>query len=533
VISLAALKIRHRLMAFPLLAVGTLVATVSVAFWAQRDNARQLTQIRTQYVPQVVLGQRLLAQLDRLQQAYANSASAQDRELLGEADAILAGMKGLLDGREGAPLGEARRKQLEEALDGYGAAAHSLAEGLLSGGDAVPRIAQMQARLTALRGLLKDGLATDELQMAAAFDVAARELARSNWILVGILLLSALLSALVGFWVMVAVSRPLERLTSAARRIAHEQDLTQRVEVRSADELGELGGAFDAMVEHLREIMAALKQSVASLDAAAGDMKSLAAADTEAWHRHAQHLGDLTRQTTLLAQSSTVAADRAHSVLQATERAESLGGEGRQAVEATHGGLEAIRADVGGLVTQIGQMVQHASLAGSVLGEVQELAKQSNVVALNASIEAARGGEAGIAFAVVAREMRRLADESSKSTQRIGRTLRELVGAARALQEISRASDERIRQSDERVRSSGQSLQQLAGLYAESGAAAREIVGAVSEQDTGIAKVSDGLRALDASMAQSVESVRKLEDSSQTLSQASASLSQLLEQFRL
>ena len=532
--NMLALKIRHKLLVFPLLSLLTLAAVVPVARWAQADNARRLKQIRSQYVPVAALGQRLLAQLDRLQQAYANATAAQDKELLDDADAIREKMKSQLNSKDAQGLGEARRKQLLLALDGYGAAARALAEAILAGGaDPSARIGEMQARLATLKTTLEAGQAADELQMDAAFAAADSELTRKYAILIGIVLLSFLGAALVGGWIMVGITRPFQQLTSAARRIAHEQDLTQNVGLKTGDELGELAGAFDAMVVRLREIIGALRDSVSSLDTAAVEMRSLASADTEAWHRHAQQLGDLTRQTALVAESSTVAADRAQSVLKATERAESLGNTGRKAVDDTRLGLEAIRADVAGLVNQIEQVVSRASIAGGVLGEVQELAKQSNVVALNASIEAARGGGAGAAFAVVAREMRRLADESSKSTERIGGMLRELVGAARRLHELSRESDARIKASDERVRASAASLNELAGLYAESGAAAREIGGAVNVQDIGIAKVSQGLRSLDESMAQSVESVRRLEVSSQTLTSASQSLRQLFEEFRL
>jgi methyl-accepting chemotaxis protein len=302
--------------------------------------------------------------------------------------------------------------------------------------------------------------------------------------------------------------------------------------MKGEDELAELAGAFDAMVMRLREILGALKGSASSLDGAAVEMRSLAASGTDSWHQHAVQLGELSRQTTLLAEASKVAADRASSVLKATERAESLGDQGKRAVDATRSGLETISADVALLVTQIEQMVAHAAVVGSVIGEVQEIAKQSNIVALNASIEASRAGEEGDAFAVVAKEMRRLADASSKSTQRVGHTLLEILGAARSLHELSKESDQRIHASDERVRASGASLQELAGLYADSGSAARAIVGAVDQQDAGIARVSEGLRQLDASMAQSVDSVKRLEGSSATLSAASQQLARLLAQFR-
>jgi methyl-accepting chemotaxis protein len=500
---------------------------------AQSTNQRDLEEIGARYVPAVVLGHRLLAQLESLTAAYKAAANSREPLFLDDADTSHARVKALLADHEYSSIGEKRRSELERSFAAFAAAGRAYAEAAIAGSEWKPKASEMVARQQELQRVLESSVQEDRSRLAAAFTDALGHLRRSNVVLFAVLLVSALSTLLLGLRLRHSITQPLQRLTDAAHRIADQQDLTATVEVGGGDELGDLAKNFGAMVSRLREVIGALRHSVASLDTAAAQMRGQATADTESWHRHASQVGELTRRTSLLAEAARVASDRGKSVLDAALRAESLGSQGKQAVDETRAGLEAIRTDVGGLVRQIDEVVTQTAVVGTVIGEVQEIAKQSNVVALNASIEAARAGEAGVAFAVVAREMRRLADESSRSTERIGRMLRDILAAARSLQDLSRESDQRIHASDDRVRASGASLTDLALLYAESGTAARAIVGAVSQQDTDISGVSDGLRGLDASMARSVESVNRLEASSTSLSAASQELAALLSRFKL
>ncbi|HEY3451821.1 MAG TPA: methyl-accepting chemotaxis protein [Myxococcales bacterium] len=528
------LKIGQRLWIFPALSALTLALVSAVGGWAQAEVGRSLGALRDAYVPLVSFDQRMVTSLDEAQQAYGSAAAAQDQELLSDADARLATMKEALSGPGGAALGEQRRQELASALDAYGRAAHDLTLAIIgNAADTTAQIAAMQERLARVRARVQGGLADDSRAMAEAFRAADQALSTANRLLPSVSLALLALTLVAGVSLRRTILGPLARLTAAARRVGHEKDLTERVEWQGTDELAELAGAFDAMVVRLREVMSALRQSVASLDAAALDMRSLAAADTDARQRHALQLGEVSRRTATLAESSRLASDRAQQVLSSTVQAESLGEQGKQAVDDTRAGLEEIRADVAALVAQIQLVVGHVAVVGEVAGGVQELARQSNVLALNASIEASRAGEAGLSFGVVAREMRLLAEQSSQSTARITATLMDIVRASRRLQELSRVSDERVRSSHERVQASGASLRELVTLYAGSGAAAREIVGAVATQDRDTAAASEELRGLDASMSQSLGSVARLEASSRELTAASQRLAALLAQFRL
>jgi len=188
-------------------------------------------------------------------------------------------------------------------------------------------------------------------------------------------------------------------------------------------------------------------------------------------------------------------------------------------------------------VEQIGRTVaelhQRTRQVGDITRTVKDLADQSNVLALNASIEAARSGDSGRSFAVVARQMRSLADQSAGATTRVQSILSDIGRAISQTVSTSEGGAREVEGGLEQVRAAGESLRSLAGIIQSNGKTVRSIAEAVSQQDAGIAELFAALSSMADLADQIVDRMAASEQSAIQLSAASAELSAIVGRYQL
>jgi methyl-accepting chemotaxis protein len=305
-------------------------------------------------------------------------------------------------------------------------------------------------------------------------------------------------------WLLVRqIISPLKRLTHLTSRIL-EGDLTQRVDVTSSDEIGELAAAFGAMVEKLKQVVGALQDSVRLLKQAGDDLGTSTSEQSETITRQATALQETQVTAQEIKQTSLLAAQKAEAVLKLTEKADEVSTSGETAIESSLGGLTDIRAQVDEIAHKITQLSERTQQIGGITQTVKDLADQSNMLALNAAIEAVRSGEHGKGFAVVAREIRSLADQSIQATNRVREILEDISGSIRGAVAITEKGSQKIEGGLQQVRVSGENLKQLSNIVKDNSAAVRQIAAAVSQQNAGITQifsaVTDQTKMMDETM---------------------------------
>ncbi|MFL5312092.1 MAG: methyl-accepting chemotaxis protein [Myxococcales bacterium] len=314
----------------------------------------------------------------------------------------------------------------------------------------------------------------------------------------------AMVAALAIAWLLVRqIISPLKRLTHLTSRIL-EGDLTQRVDVASSDEIGELAAAFGAMVEKLKQVVGALQDSVRLLKQAGDDLGTSTSEQSETITRQATALQETQVTAQEIKQTSLLAAQKAEAVLKLTEKADEVSSSGETAIESSLGGLTDIRAQVDEIAHKITQLSERTQQIGGITQTVKDLADQSNMLALNAAIEAVRSGEHGKGFAVVAREIRSLADQSIQATNRVREILEDISGSIRGAVAITEKGSQKIEGGLQQVRVSGENLKQLSNIVKDNSAAVRQIAAAVSQQNAGITQifsaVTDQTKMMDETM---------------------------------
>lgn len=216
--------------------------------------------------------------------------------------------------------------------------------------------------------------------------------------------------------------KPLILLREAAQTISGG-DLSQAVQVRGHDELGELGEAFDAMRVHLRQVIDQVRAAGLNLAASTEQIGLSTGAMTQAMATQVSSTEMASSAIAEIAASLHSLSQHVSSANQTAVEASTVAQQGCQAVEQTIEGMGKISLTMGEVAGVIERLGQNSAEIGAIVELIDDIAKQTNLLALNATIEAARAGENGRGFAVVADEVRQLAKRSAEATGDIGRLI--------------------------------------------------------------------------------------------------------------
>ncbi|HEX4327801.1 MAG TPA: methyl-accepting chemotaxis protein [Burkholderiales bacterium] len=342
---------------------------------------------------------------------------------------------------------------------------------------------------------------------------------------------AVLLGCALTYFIAGGIVRPLRRAVEVADKVA-SGDLRSDIEIKGADETAALLASIARMQQALRGLIGsaqgeagAVSASAAELATAADELAGSSARQSEAVSAIAASIEQLTVSISQVSDNLGAAAG----VVESTARVSSAG--------VTHGDnvsreIGAIDAAVGDFGAQMTGLQNQAAEIGTVVKLIKEIADQTNLLALNAAIEAARAGEQGRGFAVVADEVRKLAERTSTSTQEIERTVA-------AIQQGMVEAGGRLDFVKERVRtgvaSIGELVQPLAGLRqsaGESSAGLRELAAAVAEQKQASEQIARNTETIassaeqnHAAITQSRDTAGQLQGKAQRLLDATAKFS--------
>lgn len=318
------------------------------------------------------------------------------------------------------------------------------------------------------------------------------------WQTAGVGAVIVLLMGVLIFLIQRSITRPLTSTVRAMASIASgEADLTHRLDTSGRDELSELGRHFNRFSEHLGELIRQLLTAAHSLDRHSGELGAIAA-------QSQRHSDTQTQQMDMLA---TAINEVTHAIQDVARHAEQASGEVQSAERRADQGLVSIQTSLHqteGLSDTILQaaeviesLAQESTQIGTVLDVIRSIADQTNLLALNAAIEAARAGEQGRGFAVVADEVRLLAQRTQKSTQEIHAMIERLQAnsgaAVRVIQESRQASQHTIEQAgqaSDSLKQINQTLRNLAAVNASIASATLQQSHVVEEINQSVVQVA-------------------------------------------
>jgi methyl-accepting chemotaxis protein len=350
------------------------------------------------------------------------------------------------------------------------------------------------------------------------------------YIAVGVVV--AIVMVLVGSLVATSISRPLATLRSAIEATERNRDLTVRVDIDQNDEIGRVAHAFQAMVDRFRDILSDVRDTSAHLQQSAQQLAN----NTEQTREGASMQ---MRETDQVATASTEMTHAIEEVSRNAHRAADAANHANRETESGNTVLDAALTSIHSLAGRIddaGQVIKRvetdSASIGSVLDVIRGIAEQTNLLALNAAIEAARAGEQGRGFAVVADEVRSLAQRTQESTQEIQGMIERLqAGAREAVRSMADGSSE-MQRTVEQASNAGKSLVAIKQAVAMINDMNTQIASATEEQMAVSQEISRNVVNISDVAKSSAHSVQEVERTSRELSNAATRLSALVNEFR-
>lgn len=298
-------------------------------------------------------------------------------------------------------------------------------------------------------------------------------------------------------------------------------------------ELAELGQAVPQMQAGIRALSAEMRDAVDLLGAAVSTLADATGAQSRTISQQATTLQETQVTAQEIKQTSGLAAERARAVLEVSERARELGRSGEEATRRSLDTLRDLRAQVEEIAQSIQALGDRSRQIGGITQSVKDLADQSNMLALNAAIEAVRSGDHGKSFAVVAREIRSLADQSIQATRQVRGILEDISGAVARAVSSTRAGAERMERGLEQMKAFGESFRELAAIVGEDAEAVRAIAEAVAQQNEGVAQIFAALQDQMRMMEESVARVASVDVAAAALKEIAEGVAEMARRFRV
>ncbi|WP_296186500.1 methyl-accepting chemotaxis protein [Pseudomonas sp. UBA1879] len=402
-------------------------------------------------------------------------------------------------------------------------------------------------KLDDLTTLLNNDLQTNSDQMNTALgklvEINTQQLNDTNRIasdqystaftmVVTLLIIATVLTLLFAWLLTNSITRPIASALKAAEEIA-EGDLTHTIAVEGSDEAGRLLSAMLKMQSKLRDTLQRITGSATQLASAAEELNAVTDESARGLSQQNNEIEQAATAVNEMTSAVEEVARNAVSTSEASKNATTSASDGRDLVQETVSAIERMSSDVQGTATLIGNLADESRDIGKVLDVIRGLADQTNLLALNAAIEAARAGEAGRGFAVVADEVRALAHRTQQSTSEIERMISSIQGGTEQAVNSMRSSTERAESTLSIAKGAGLALDTINTAVVEINERNLVIASAAEEQAQVAREVDRNLVNIRDLSTQSATGAGQTSAASNELSRLAVDLNGMVARFRL
>nr|WP_160105245.1 methyl-accepting chemotaxis protein [Pseudomonas izuensis] len=361
---------------------------------------------------------------------------------------------------------------------------------------------------------------------------AADQYASAFTLVITLLVIATGLTLLLAWLLTNSITKPIANALNAAEQIA-EGNLTRPITVDGEDEAGRLLQAMSRMQDKLRDTLQRISGSATQLASAAEELNSVTDESARGLTQQNNEIEQAATAVNEMTSAVEEVARNAVSTSEASKNATTSAGDGRDLVQETVSAIERMSADVQSTATLISDLANESRDIGKVLDVIRGLADQTNLLALNAAIEAARAGEAGRGFAVVADEVRALAHRTQQSTSEIERMIGSIQSGTEHAVDSMRNSTERAESTLNIARGAGMSLDTINSAIVEINERNLVIASAAEEQAQVAREVDRNLVNIRDLSVQSATGANQTSAASSELSRLALDLNNMVARFSL
>lgn len=333
------------------------------------------------------------------------------------------------------------------------------------------------------------------------------------------------------------LANALRRMTQSLRDMAATADLIAagdlRAVVRPQSEVDVLGNAFARMSKDLRGQIGELIAGADVLSSAGSEIVASSSQLAASASQSAAAVSETTTTVEEVRQTAQLASQKARNVADVAQKAVQISENGRKSAHDAEGGMVRIRRQMEVIAASMVRLSEQSQAVGQIIATVEDIATQSNLLAVNAAIEAAKAGEHGRGFGVVAQEVKSLAEQSRQATKQVRGILNDIqkatAGAVMATEEGGKAVDAGALQTE----MAGSSIQALSASVNEAAQAATQIAASSQQQLVGVDQVAGAMDSIKQASAQNVASATQLESTARTINDLGHRLKQMVERYKV
>ena len=485
------LSVAQKIFLIPIIGAVSFIIFVVINSIVSSQNASQLQVAKNFDFPALQLSTSVLTNMEKVRDTLASSVTTGDVDAIDVArekvDAVLDDLQAI---RRIDPSLSSGVTTLQSTFSAYSEQAIEVTASILNEtadfatlGD---KLEEMNANYDNAISLVNQFIAARQ----SAFEQAFSEYNSAQDFLFWLGIIMGVVTTLILFGTAYPITSEirgnLTRVVKSLRDIAQEDgDLTIRIESKAQDEVGDLVRYFNLFMEKLQKVVKDIVQTTLPLSDLAQNLSQL----TETTNRNiADQQGAATQAKNAvddMNHSVVAVAESAAEAARAADEATNASNEGQSVVNSTVSSIQSLAKNVDDSAQVIRKLENDSNQVGVVLDVIKGIAEQTNLLALNAAIEAARAGEQGRGFAVVADEVRTLASKTQKSTEEIQSTIEQLQSAARSAVQVMSSGTEQAESSVNEANKAGESLNVIA-----------DTIGRISAMNGQIASTTDNQQAV-------------------------------------
>ncbi len=537
--SFSKVPVRYKILSITAVVMIAFVGMFAGNYYANSANTHRLEQIEESLFPTLELATENLNIKKGMVKIFQDSVAVNEVDILNEASDIRDTM---LDNAEEIvrlyPAASEEVTALKKSIKNYYDIADSISRGMILGNIDFSSLDSKIEAMTTAEAELQTGLEVFHAHSLEAFQRAIENTKNTSDLLLTAGFWTSVITLLVVSAISLVITNTITRaindIVSSIKDIAQgEGDLTKRIPVKSEDEIGELVVWFNRLLDKLHKAITDVVQSIAPLADVNHELSSSGAKALE--------VAEIQNRSTKRVSSDVRSiVDMINDIAGSADTAET---EAKSAYQAAQDGAGIIAGNVRD-IRRFAEKIQEANStvqklksdsesAGMILQVIQSIAEQTNLLALNAAIEAARAGEQGRGFAVVADEVRTLASRTHESTQEIQSVLKQLYSSASDASDVMQDSESHVQESVAAAERTGESLKLITERVEAINQMNSVIASTAAKQKNMSENISVSIEEIEKTSQQTSDSMKEVSEETEVLSQVSTTLQKIAGQFRV
>ncbi|MET0001126.1 MAG: HAMP domain-containing methyl-accepting chemotaxis protein, partial [Candidatus Thiodiazotropha lotti] len=357
---------------------------------------------------------------------------------------------------------------------------------------------------------------------------------KSVQLLILIIIVSVIFVFITSFNTNLVINRPINLMSERIKDIAQgEGDLTKRLNEDANNELGELSHWFNVFMDKLQVLVENVKESSGKMNGAAFQMLEMTEQSSAGVLHQKQQTEEMVHAMQNLSSTVEDVANNASAADKATDSAETESAKGKEDLRMTINSITTLAQEIDTAANIINGFKKDSEDIGGVLGVIKGIAEQTNLLALNAAIEAARAGEQGRGFAVVADEVRTLATRTQESTEEIQEIIIRLQTGAEQAVNAMNSGRARGHETAEQAQQAGVSLESITRAINEISSVNSKITASTVDQRSVTADVNEGINTINQVAEQTATRAEQTTKQGEVVSQLAQELNTSVKQFQV